>query len=74
MRRVGVCGVLSEMCVSATTRCALTRGMGVVLPHDGHSAYDLDDIPAATVARVAEHTLGDEADLVPSTTDVTFDP
>ena len=72
MRRVAVCGVLSEMCVSATARGALARGLGVVLPHDGHSTYDLDDIPAATVARVAEHALGDEPDLVVSTTDVTF--
>jgi streptothricin hydrolase len=72
VRRVAICGVLSEMCVSATARGALARGLGVVLPHDGHTTYDLDDIPAATVARVAEHALGDEPDLVTSTTDVTF--
>jgi streptothricin hydrolase len=44
----------------------------VVLPHDGHGTYDLDDIPAATVARVAAHALGDQPELVPSTTDLTF--
>jgi streptothricin hydrolase len=74
VRRVAVCGVLSEMCVSATARSALARGLGVVLPHDGHATYDLDDIPAATVSRVAEHALGDQPDLVPSTTDIPFAP
>jgi nicotinamidase-related amidase len=72
VRRVAVCGVLSEMCVSATARSALARGLGVVLPHDGHGTYDLDDIPAAVVARVAEHALGDQPDLVASTADVVF--
>lgn len=72
VRRVAVCGVLSEMCVSATSRSALARGLGVVLPHDGHATYDLDDIPAAVVARVAEHALGDEPEFVASTTDVIF--
>ena len=72
VRRVAVCGVLSEMCVSATTRSGLARGLGVVLPHDGHGTYDLDEIPAAVVARVAEHALGDQVELLASTTDVVF--
>ena len=72
VRRVAVCGVLSEMCVSATTRGALARGLGVVLPRDGHGTYDLDDIPAAVVGRVAEHALGDPPELVASTADVVF--
>lgn len=73
VRRVALCGVLSEMCVSATARAALARGYEVVLPHDGHATYDLQDIPAAVVSRVAEHALGDEPELVASTTDVTFE-
>jgi streptothricin hydrolase len=72
VRRIAVCGVLSEMCVSATTRSALARGLGVVLPHDGHGTHDLDDVPAAVVARVAEHALGDQPEIVASTTDVVF--
>jgi streptothricin hydrolase len=72
VRRVAVCGVLSEMCVSATARGALARGLGVVLPRDGHGTYDLDDIPAATVGRVAEHALGDQPERVASTADVVF--
>lgn len=72
VRRIAICGVLSEMCVSATARGALARGLGVVLPHDGHGTYDLDDIPAAAVARVAERALGDEPDLVASTAEVIF--
>jgi nicotinamidase-related amidase len=71
-RRIAVCGVLSEMCVSLTARSALAHGHGVVLPHDGHSTYDLDDIPAAVVARVAEHALGDQLEVVASTADVEF--
>jgi nicotinamidase-related amidase len=60
------------MCVSATARGALARGLGVVLPHDGHGTHDLDDIPATVVARVAEHVLGDQLELVAATADVRF--
>lgn len=45
---------------------ALARGLAVVVPRDAHGTYDLDDIPAAVVARVAEHALGDEPELVES--------
>ncbi|MFC5721420.1 isochorismatase family protein [Streptomyces gamaensis] len=62
--RVVIAGVLSEMCVSATARGALAAGLGVILPHDAHGTYGLDDIPASVVARVAEHALGDEPELV----------
>ena len=53
--RIAVAGLLSEMCVSATVRGALARKLQVVLVHDAHATYDLDEIPAAIVARVAEH-------------------
>lgn len=72
VRRVVICGLLSEMCVSATARGALARGLEVVLPHDGHGTYDLGDIPAAVVARVAEHALGDEPEVLSRSTEVTF--
>ncbi|MFD5316958.1 isochorismatase family protein [Streptomyces sp. NPDC127098] len=74
VRRIAVCGVLSEMCVSATARTALARGLGVVLPHDTHGTYPLAEIPADVVSRVAEHALGDEVELAPSATAVTFAP
>jgi len=61
--RIAVAGLLSEMCVSATVRGALVRGLQVVLVHDAHATYNLDDIPASIVARVAEHALGDEVEL-----------
>lgn len=67
VRRVIVGGLLSEMCVSATARTALARGLTVVVPRDAHGTYDLDDIPAAVVARVAEHALGDQLEVVDST-------
>lgn len=66
VRRVVVGGLLSEMCVSATARAALARGLAVVVPRDAHGTYDVDDIPSAVVARVAEHALGDEPELVGS--------
>ncbi|MER6912083.1 isochorismatase family protein [Streptomyces sp. NPDC000594] len=64
VRRVVVAGVLSEMCVSATAVGAVERGYEVVLPHDAHATYGLDDIPAGVVARVAEHALGSDPELV----------
>jgi nicotinamidase-related amidase len=69
--RIAVAGLLSEMCVSATVRGALARGLQVVLVHDAHATYDLDDIPASIVARVAEHALGDEVELADAVS-VTF--
>ncbi len=61
--RIAVAGLLSEMCVSATVRGAFARGLQVVLVHDAHATYDLDEIPASIVSRVAEHALGDQLEL-----------
>ena len=61
--RIAVAGLLSEMCVSATVRSALKKGIEVVLVHDAHGTYNLDDIPSSVVSRVAEHALGDEIEL-----------
>jgi streptothricin hydrolase len=76
---VAVCGVQSEMCVAATARSALAAGLRVVLPHDAHATYDIpavpgmaDAVPAAAVSRVAEWSLGDGLDLVPTADGVTF--
>lgn len=69
--RIAVAGLLSEMCVSATVRGALARGIEVVLVQDAHGTYNLDDIPSSIVSRVAEHALGDEVELV-NTASVTF--
>ncbi|HYY77712.1 MAG TPA: hypothetical protein VFD04_00785 [Actinomycetes bacterium] len=38
-----------------------------------HATYDLDDIPAAVVKRVAEHALGDHLELS-AATDLRFLP
>jgi streptothricin hydrolase len=79
VRRLAIAGLLSEMCVSATARSALGRGMGVVLPHDAHASFGIPAlpgiaaaIPAAVVARVAEWALGDEVELVVTSRDVRF--
>lgn len=81
VKGIVVCGVMSEMCVSATARTALARGYRVVLPHDAHATYDVPAaegiggaVPAATVSRVAEWALGDEAEVVARAADVVFDP
>jgi len=69
--RIAVVGLLSEMCVSATVRGALARGLEVVLVRDAHGTYNLEDIPSSIVSRVAEHALGDEIELV-NAASVTF--
>jgi nicotinamidase-related amidase len=78
---IALCGVMSEMCVAATARGALGRGLGVVLPHDGHATYAIpertgvsDAVPAVMAARVAEWSLGDQI-VIPATCDeVRFAP
>jgi streptothricin hydrolase len=64
VRRFAVAGLLSEMCVSATIRSAFARGFEVVLIRGAHATYDLDEIPAEVVSRVAEHALGDRLELL----------
>ena len=78
-RCIAVCGLLSEMCVSATARTALARGFEVTMPHDTHATYDIpeapglsDRVPAAMVSRVAEWALGDQIHIVPHATDLDF--
>jgi nicotinamidase-related amidase len=72
VHRIVIGGLLSEMCVSATARTALSLGFQVVLPHDAHGTYDVDGIPASVVARVAEHALGDGIELADSSAEVRF--
>ncbi len=79
VKSVVVCGLMSEMCVSATARTALDRGYRVVLPHDAHGTTGVpatpglgEAIPAATVSRVAEWALGDQIEIVEHAKAVTF--
>ncbi|MFJ8228920.1 isochorismatase family protein [Streptomyces sp. NPDC094448] len=72
VRSVVIAGVLSEMCVAATTRGALDHGLRVVLPHDTHTTYGLDELPPAVVSKVAEHTLGPDPEFVASAAAVAF--
>lgn len=79
VRRLAMCGVLSDMCVAATARSALARGYGVVLPHDAHATYDVPagpggspSVPAALAARAAEWSLGDRVEIVGRATNVRF--
>ncbi|MGA8117545.1 MAG: isochorismatase family protein [Actinocatenispora sp.] len=79
--RIAIGGVMSEMCVAATARTALARGLGVVMPHDAHATYTIgaapgisDEVPAAMASRVAEWSLGDEVEIVARATGVAFDP
>jgi nicotinamidase-related amidase len=66
VHRLAVAGLLSEMCVSATIRAAFARGFEVVLVRGAHATYDLEEIPAEVVSRVAEHALGDQLELLDS--------
>ncbi|WP_236573633.1 isochorismatase family protein [Streptomyces sp. GS7] len=79
VRELALCGVLSEMCVSATARTALRRRYRVVLPHDAHATYDIpaapgisEAVPAAMSSRAAEWALGDEVEIVARAADVPF--
>lgn len=71
-RSVVIAGVLSEMCVSATAFGATEHGLRVVLPHDAHATYGLDDIPPSVVSRVAEHALGSDPEFVTTAENVPF--
>jgi streptothricin hydrolase len=80
VRRLAICGILSEMCVSATARSALTRGYQVVLPHDAHATYDIpavagmaELVPHAMVSRAAEWALGDEIHVMAHAADIRFE-
>ncbi|MGC4944180.1 cysteine hydrolase family protein [Kribbella sp. DT2] len=79
VKSLAVCGLMSEMCVSATARTALDRGYRVVLPHDAHATTGVpatpglgEAIPAEVVSRVAEWALGDQAEIVPHAKTVVF--
>jgi len=81
VRSLAVCGVMSEMCVRATARTALELGYRVVMPHDAHATHDIpaapgisDGVPAASVSRVAEWSLGSDLEVVARAADVTFAP
>ncbi|EOR07578.1 hypothetical protein F896_01951 [Acinetobacter genomosp. 15BJ] len=73
-----ICGVLSEMCVTATARAALKLGYDVLLAHDAHATYNVpagpgsNGVPAAMAARVAEWSLGDEIRICASVNEVAF--
>jgi nicotinamidase-related amidase len=76
---VAIAGLLSEMCVAATARAAMSRGLRVVLPRGAHGTYDIPPdgnggvaVPAAQVARVAEWSLGDDVVIVNAVADVRF--
>jgi nicotinamidase-related amidase len=79
VKSVALCGLMSEMCVSATARAASSLGYRVVLPHDAHATTNIpatpglnDLIPAATVSRVAEWALSDQIELVQHARSVSF--
>jgi nicotinamidase-related amidase len=79
VQSLAICGLMSEMCVSATARTALARDFRVVLPHDAHATTGIpavpgvrEAIPAAVVSRVAEWALGSELEVVPHADEVQF--
>ncbi len=75
---VVICGIQSELCVAATARGAMSRGLSVVLPRAAHGTYpvppDADGIavPAPQVRRVAEWSLGDAVLTPRSASHVSF--
>jgi nicotinamidase-related amidase len=81
IRDLALCGLLSEMCVSATARSALRLGYRVVLPHDAHATCDIPAVdglaglvPHTMVSRAAEWALGDQIDVIARAADIRFEP
>jgi nicotinamidase-related amidase len=79
VKSVAICGLMSEMCVQATARTALARGYRVVLPRDAHATHNIpagsgfsEEVPAATVSRVAEWALGNQLEVPLHASEVTF--
>ncbi|MEI2775611.1 MAG: isochorismatase family protein [Tetrasphaera sp.] len=75
---VVLCGIQSEMCVAATARGAMQRGLSVVLPRDAHGTYPIPAdhggiaVPAAHVSRVAAWSLGDAVSAPASVSGIAF--
>ena len=81
IRDLALCGVMSEMCVSATARSALRLGYRVVLPHDAHATCDIpavdglaEFVPHTMVSRAAEWALGDGIEVIARAADIRFEP
>lgn len=54
-RRLVLCGLQSEFCISSTAHAALALGYGVTLAHDAHGTWPTETEPAAAIsARVNE--------------------
>ena len=67
------------MCVAATARAAMQRGLSVVLPRDAHGTFSIPAdsgggvaVPAAQVARVAEWSLGDALVVTRDSAEIAF--
>jgi nicotinamidase-related amidase len=77
VQSLAICGLMSEMCVSATARTALARDFRVVLPHDAHATTGIpagvsEAIPASVVSRVAEWALGSDLEVVQHADELQF--
>ncbi|MEU4389097.1 isochorismatase family protein [Kribbella sp. NPDC023855] len=78
VKSLALCGLMSEMCVSATARTALARDYRVVLPHDAHTTTGIPATPTTpaiapeTVSRVAEWALGNDLEVVEHASEVVF--
>lgn len=78
VQTVVLCGIQSEMCVAATARGAVQRGLSIVLPRDAHGTYPIPAdrggvaVPNSHVSRVAEWSLGDQVSAPPRASEVSF--
>ena len=73
VRRVVVCGLQSESCITDTVQGALDRGYRVVLVADAHSTFDAEGAPAkATIAATNAAFAGRPGALVAPTSAIKF--
>jgi len=56
--RLTLCGMQTEFCIDTTCRAAFARGFNVTLVADGHTTFDNEILPAATIIRHHNQTLG----------------
>lgn len=49
-RRLVLCGLQSEFCITNTANAALALGYGVTIAHDAHGTWSTDAEPAAAIA------------------------
>lgn len=60
-----ICGIQTEFCIDTTVKSAYSYGYHVVLPKDGHSTFDSEQLRAETIIAHHNAILDQFADIIP---------